>query len=267
MLELEHGFRVLDCHVEFEPDPDRRSNTLGDPQRIEREFTQAGIVVGLAFPAERDGSYLEANNALARVAVERPLVAAARISGAHDPPTGPQTRLRNATRSRTPEHTSPSDVEEYGYADRFAAFALDPRVDGLPDESVLETLADVGLPVVTYGGREFPPDLIERTLLEYSFPLVVAHCGGYPLDESLTADTIDLLEYHDCYVDTSAVRFRDPLERVVMEHPDRVLFGSGAPAVHPNVAIMEILTLDVPEDAMQRVFSSNAERIIPELGP
>jgi predicted TIM-barrel fold metal-dependent hydrolase len=51
-----------------------------------------------------------------------------------------------------------------------------------------------------------------------------------------------------------------------MEHPDRVLFGSGAPASHPNVAIMEILTLDVPEDAMRKVFTNNPERVIDELG-
>jgi hypothetical protein len=29
---------------------------------------------------------------------------------------------------------------------------------------------------------------------------------------------------------------------------------------------MEILTLDVPEDAMRRVFSKNPSRVVPELG-
>jgi len=121
--------------------------------------------------------------------------------------------------------------------------------------------------VLTYGGRGFPPERIERTLLTYEFPLVVAHFGGYPLDEGVTDETIDLLGSHDRFVDTSFVRFRDPLERAVMEHPDRVLFGSGAPAAHPSVAVMEVLTLDVPEDAMQRVFSTNAARVFPALGP
>ena len=71
----------------------------------------------------------------------------------------------------------------------------------------------------------------------------------------------------DLYLDTSFVRLRDPLERAVMEHPDRVLFGSGAPAAHPNVALMEILTLDVPADAMRKVFSHNPGRVFEPLAP
>jgi len=57
------------------------------------------------------------------------------------------------------------------------------------------------------------------------------------------------------------------LERAIIEHPDRVLFGSGAPSAHPNVAVMEILTLDVPEDAMKKVFSKNPVRVVEELAP
>jgi len=266
MLELEHGFRAVDTHIELEPDERRRPRDIGSPEQVERELHQAGIVEALAFPAEREG-YTGANNAVARIAVDRPLVAAARITGVRDPGTGPTARVRNVTRSRADHHTDPGEIEQYAYEDRFVAFALDPTVDGLPDAEVLDALEAVDMPVVTYGGRGFPPERIERTLLTYGFPLVVAHFGGYPLDEGLTSETIDLLESHNCFLDTSFVRFRDPLERAVMEHPDRVLFGSGAPAAHPNVAVMEILTLDVPEDAMQRVFSTNAERVLPALAP
>lgn len=117
---------------------------------------------------------------------------------------------------------------------------------------MLEAVDAAELPVLTYGGRGFPPAAIERTLLPYEFPLVIAHLGGYPLDETLTAAAIDLLGAHEnCYLDTSFVRRRDPLERAITEHPDRVLFGSGASAAHPNVAVMEILTPDVPENAVE----------------
>ncbi len=44
-----------------------------------------------------------------------------------------------------------------------------------------------------------------------------------------------------------------------------MLFGSGAPNSHPNVAVMEILTLDVPEDAMRKVFSKNPSRVVTAL--
>jgi predicted TIM-barrel fold metal-dependent hydrolase len=268
MLELEHGFRVVDVHIELEPEETRRTREAGDPEQVERELHQAGVVRALVFPGDRDGSYLKANNAVARLSVGRPFVALARINGARDPGQGAGSRLRNIAASRKDHHTSPDDIEQYAYDDRFAGFKLHPAVDGLPDAEVLERLEDVGLPVLTHGGQRFPPDAIAETLLEYDFPLVISHFGGYPLDVDLMARTIDLLDsYEACYVDTSAVHHRDPVERAVMEHPDRVLFGSGAPAVHPNVSIMEILTLDVPEDAMRKVFSKNAARFIDVLAP
>lgn len=268
MLELEHGFRVVDTHLELEPDESRRPRDSGDPEQVERELHQAGVVRALVFPGDRDGEYLKANNAVARMSVGRPFVAMARINGARDPGQGAGSRLRNLTASRGDQHTSPEGVEQYAYDDRFAGFKLHPAVDGLPDEAVLEELEAQGLPVLTYGGHGFPPSTIADSLLAYDFPLVVSHFGGHPLDEAMMNDAIDLLSSYDgCYLDTTLVRRRDPLERAMMEHPDRVVFGSGAPAAHPNVAIMEILTLNVPEDAMKRVFSKNASRLVDELAP
>ncbi len=268
MLELEHGFRVVDVHLELEPDGQRRGPAAGDPDQVERELHQAGVVRTLAFPAERDGSYLKPNNAVARMSVGRPMVAVARITGARDPGQSTGSRLRNIAVSRTDHHTSPGDVEQYAYDDRFTGFKLHPPADGLPDADVLERLEDVGLPVLTYAGRGFPPATVEEALLGYDFPVIVSHMGGHPLERDLMDRSIDLLdEYETCYLDTSYARLRDPLERAVMEHPDRVLFGSGAPASHPTVALMEILTLDVPEDAMRKVFSKNASRVVDELAP
>jgi hypothetical protein len=268
MLELEHGFRVVDVHATLEPAEDRRTRGLGDPESLEREMHQAGVVRSLVFPSARDGSYLKANNAVARMSVERPFSAIARVNGARSPHSTSGAALRNLAASRGEEHTSPGDVEQFAYDDRFEGFKLHPARDGLPDEAVLETLEQVGLPVLVHGGRGFPPDAVETDLLAYEFPLVVSHFGGHPLDRELMGRCIDLLEdYNDLYLDTSIVRFRDMLERAIIEHPDRVLFGSGAPVTHPNVAVMEILTLDVPEDAMRKVFSNNPGRVFEDLAP
>ncbi|WP_136716348.1 amidohydrolase family protein [Halorientalis salina] len=269
MLELEHGFRVVDAHVRLEPDESRRPDRqTGDPETIEREMHQAGVVRSVVFPGPRDGSYLKANNAVARMSVGRSFVAFARINGVRDPGGSAGARLRNLATSRDEAHTSPEDVEQYAYDDRFAGFKLQPATDGLPDEEVLEELADVGLPLLVHGGEQFPPSAVADHLLGYDFPVVIEHFGGYPLNRGLTERAVDLLDDHEsCYLDTSFVRFRDPMERAIMEHPDRVLFGSGAPGTHPDVAVMEILTLDVPEDSMRRVFSKNPSRVIEELGP
>lgn len=268
MLELEHGFRVVDTHVTLEPDETRRPRGMGDAEQIEVEMEQAGIVQSLVFPGTRDGSYVKANNAAARLAVNRPFRPLARINGTRDPGQGPTSRLRNLASSRTEDHTSPDDIEQYAYEDRFYGFVLDPAEDGMPDEEVLDRLDDADLPVITYGGEGCPPSVIESALLDYDFPAIIAHCGGYPSNEAMMDRAIDLLDRHEqCFLDTSLVRTRDPLERALMEHPSQVVFGSGAPEIHPNVAVMEILTLDVPEDAMRKVFSKNAGRLFDVLAP
>jgi len=269
MLELEHGFRVVDVHARLEPDESRRPREgIGNPERLEREMHQAGVVRAVVYPDDRERGYLKANNAVARMSVGRPLVAFARINGARDPGAGAGSRLRNFTASRETFHTSPEDIEQYAYDDRFVGFKIHPARDGLPDEDVIDQLAAVGKPILVHGGQGFSPEAIEQHFLTADLPVVLGHFGGYPLQREMMGTAIDLLERYDqCYLDTSAVRFRDPLERAIMEHPDRVFFGSGAPEIHPNVAIMEILTLDVPEDAMKKVFSNNPTRVIPELAP
>lgn len=269
MLELEHGFRIVDVHAQLEPGKARRSDSqTGDPETIEREMQQAGIVRSVVFPGPRQGGYLKVNNAVARMSVDRPFVPFARINGARDPSASAGARLRNLTVSRKSHHTSPDDIEQYAYDDRFVGFKLHPARDGLPDTDVLTQLAAVDLPVLVHGSESFPPSAIEEHLLGHGFPVIVEHFGGYPLNQNLVVQAIDLLDrWERCFLDTSYVRYRDPLERAIMEHPDRVCFGSGAPATHPDVGVMEILTLDVPEDAMRRVFSKNPSRIITELGP
>lgn len=269
MLELEHGFRVVDVHARLEPDPARRpTSAMGDPEHLEREMHQAGVVRAVVTSGDREGSYLKSNNAVARMSVGRPLVAFARLAGALDPGSGPGSALRNLTASRETAHASPDDVEQYAYDDRFIGFAVDPARDGLPDEAVMEALAAADKPLQVRGGHGFPSAAIEEHVLAHDLPVILAHFGGYPLQREAMQAAIDLLADHDrLYLDTSYVRFRDALERAIREHPDRVLFGSGTPSAHPNVAIMEILTLDVPEDAMMRVFSKNPARVIEELAP
>ena len=272
MLELEHGFRVVDVHARLDPSATDVA-TYGrevTPERLERELHQAGIVGAVVSPGARadDEGYLSANNAVARLSVDRPFFAVARINGPRDPSDTPAARLRNLTASRADHHTAPSDVEQYAYDDRFHGFYLDPAGDGLPGDETLDRLDDVGLPVLVHAGPDFPPSAATETLLRRSFPVVLGSFGGFPLARDRMNAALDLLESHDdLYLDTSFVRYRDVLERGLLEHPDRVLFGSGTPAAHPNVAVMEVLTLDVSEDAMRRAFSKNPGRVFEALAP
>jgi predicted TIM-barrel fold metal-dependent hydrolase len=271
MLELNHGFRAVDVHARVSAGSatDRERSRAVSAERLERELHQAGIVRAVVAPGPQpaEEGYLRANNAVARRAAERPMLAFARIAGPRDSGDGTGDRVRNLIQRRAEHHTGPADIEQYGYDDRFHGFYLHPARDDLPDEATLEAMVDVGLPALVRGGAAFPPGQA-ATLLEYGFPIVLGHFGGYPLDRGLTGAAIDLLDDHEhLYLETSAVRYREILERAIREHPDRVLFGSGAPEVHPNVGVMEVLTLDVPEDAMRRVLSKNAERVVAGLAP
>ncbi|MGB9957743.1 amidohydrolase family protein [Haloferax prahovense] len=271
MLELEHGFRVVDVNARLDPDEQSiaaRGREIS-PERLERELHQAGVVRAVVSPgAQRvEGSYLRPNNAVARMSVDRPFLAFARINGPRDPSGRASARLRNLTSSRADHHADPGDIEQYAYDDRFHGFSLAPAVDGLPDDETLAMLEDVGLPVFVEGGQAFEPSAVAESLLG-RFPVILSSFGGFPLDRGLMDEAIDLLDDHDdLYLDTSFVRYRSVLERALLEHPDRVLFGSGAPETHPNVGVMEILTLDVSEDALAKAFSKNAARVIEALGP
>ncbi len=272
MLELEHRFRALDVHARLDPSEEAVAAHGRDvePETLQREMHQAGVVRAVVAPratGEGEG-YLQANNGVARLSVDRPFLAFARLNGPRDAGDNPAARLKNLAASTKDHHTAPDEIEQYAYDDRFHGFALDPAVDGLPSEAVLEELDDVNAPVLVQAGTEFPPMVVRDTVLRHSFPVVLGSFGGFPLNRDLMEQALDLLNrYDDLYLDTSFVRYRDVLERGLLEHPDRIVFGSGAPAAHPSVGVMELLTLDVSEDLMRRVFSKNPVRVVPSLAP
>jgi predicted TIM-barrel fold metal-dependent hydrolase len=270
MLGTEHGFRALDCNVRLSPAPD----AAGAPpwavgvDALERDLHAAGIVRAAVAPARTppDEGYLRANNAVARLAVDRPLVALARLDGPRDPRETPAARLRNLRARREAGHPAPEDVEGYAYDDRFHGVALDPARDGLPDAETLDALAATDLPAVVRAGRGFPPAAAATALLDRGLTVVLLRFGGHPLERELMTAGLDLLDGYDrCHLETGRVGDRDLLERGLLEHPDRLLFGSDASRRHPNVGLMELLSLDVPADALERAFATNPARVIPGL--
>lgn len=270
MLELEHEFRIVDIHAQLDPDDEAvaiRGREVS-PERLEREMHQAGVVRTAVSPGRqpRGESYLRPNNAVARLSVDRPFLGLARLNGPREPETNVVSRLTNLYTSRGDHHTRPDDVEQYAYDGRFHGFVLDPGYDGLPTDDVLDVLDDVAAPILVHGGERFPPEQVASELLGYDFPVVLTSFGGYPLNTDLMDEALELLDEHDrLHLDTSYVRFHEYLERGLLEHPDRILFGSGAPDAHPNVGVMEILTLDVSEDLLRRVFTKNPSRVVPGL--
>ncbi|MFB6206371.1 MAG: amidohydrolase [Haloglomus sp.] len=265
MLELEHGFRVVDVGATLIGERDGTRGRAVAPDRLERELRQAGVVRAVVTPPTRpsDGAYLAANNAVARRSVDRPFVPFARLSG----PRAPDDPHGERSHSGDHDHPDAESVAQYGYDDRFHGFAIDPPRDGLPTPETLDALGDVGLPVLVTGGRRFPPSRV-ADLAGRGFPVVFGGVGGDPDTRALFAAAVDLLQRHDdLYLDTATVRSRALLERALREHPDRVVFASRAGEAHPDVAVMTLLTCSVPEDTMGRAFDDNPSRVVPALAP
>ena len=265
MLEREHDLRVFDLDAALAPDAGERRPTPAE--RLERECQQAGVVSAVVAPPPGDPTtYLRANNAVARLAVSRPFLAVARLAGPRDPSETAAAAVRNLAASRADHHPGPEAIESIAYDDRFHAVSLAPARDGLPDAATLDALAETGLPALVRAGRGFPPAAAVETFAARGVPTVLLSFGGYPLDRDLTANAVDCLDDHDdLWLGTAHVPYRDLVERAVREHPDRVVFGSGAPDPHPNVGVMALLTLDVPENLLRRVVTDNPGRVFDAL--
>jgi SAM-dependent methyltransferase len=97
-----------------------------------------------------------------------------------------------------------------------------------------------------------------HVLRRYSFPVLLSHFGGYPLDRHRYQACIALLDRcPQLYLITSTVFFTNYLEEAIRRHPHRVLLGSDFPGIDPGVSRAAILALEVPETSKALVVSEN----------
>ena len=77
------------------------------------------------------------------------------------------------------------------------------------------------------------------------------------------SEAIDLANrYPNVYLNTSFVFFQYILESAVARCPEKILFGSDSPGVHPLTAITTILTLNISNELKQMLFHGNIARIL-----
>jgi predicted TIM-barrel fold metal-dependent hydrolase len=72
-------------------------------------------------------------------------------------------------------------------------------------------------------------------------------------------------KYPHVYLDTSYVFFQYILEMALTTCPDKIIFGSDAPGVHPAVSISCILLARVSDEVKQMVLADNICRILGEI--
>ena len=126
--------------------------------------------------------------------------------------------------------------------------------EGSPGREVCEAAARRNLPVlVDVAGRAHVIDLFAGEYPQVSF--VVAHLGSFADDWRAHQGTIDALRRHrNVFADTSGVRRFDYLAAAARQSPDRLIFGSDGPWLHPGLELHKVRLLGLPARAEAAVL-------------
>ena len=136
------------------------------------------------------------------------------------------------------------------------------RHDVRISREICEVAREFRLPVL----YDVAGEVASAGLLATEFPdvdFIVPHLGSFADDWSAQlAFTGVLAEHPNVYTDTSGVRRFDLLERAVaMAGPEKVLFGSDGPWLHPGLELEKIRLLGLPPSAEALVLAGNFLRL------
>lgn len=135
-----------------------------------------------------------------------------------------------------------------------------------PGRELCEVAAERGLPVlVDVLGRAHLIDLFATEFPQTTF--IVPHLGSFADDWRAHQTVIDAMGRHPhVYTDTSGVRRFDYLVEAVRKHPDKVIFGSDGPWLHPGLELHKIRLLGLGARAEAMVCGGTIERILGDAG-
>ncbi|WP_375761659.1 amidohydrolase family protein [Corallococcus exercitus] len=106
---------------------------------------------------------------------------------------------------------------------------------------------------------------IELLATEYpGVPFIIPHLGSFSDDWAAQRALLDMLVRHpNVHADTSGVRRFDLLvEAVRRAGPEKLLFGSDGPWLHPGVELAKVRELQLPAPAEQLVLGGNLLRLL-----
>ena len=225
-----------------------------------RLMEAAGIARACTFPPQMD-RYAAANAKLAGWAAQTDgrVLPFARLSGTRGPrPVRAFWQVRKTMRAFA--ERQPPEAVDLG---RYAGIKLIPHMSGLPNEAVFEDIAAHDLPILIHAGTHSPPAWIERTVLPKTRgPLILAHLGAFPADADLLRDAVALAARHArVYLDTSGAWMAGFIQYAAARIPEKLLFGSDAPMMHPLVAWHHLASAVRDDALLQRIGRENAERL------
>jgi len=207
--------------------------------------TRAGIERTVLFPAFHS-DYAVANREVARIVASRP-----------DRFYGFAFIHADRDRGRVKEMVGVA-VEKYGFAG-IKVHRYDARIS----REVCEIARIYGLPIL------YDPmgEVVIAELLAAEYPdvnFIFAHLGSFSDDWRAQTALIDSLERHaNIYSDTSGVRRFDILEQALRRAgPEKLLFGSDGPWLHPGVELAKVLALGLGAADQALILGGNLQRLI-----
>jgi len=136
------------------------------------------------------------------------------------------------------------------------------RHDARISREVCEVARSFALPVLyDVMGEAFPMELVAAEYPDVAF--VIPHLGSFADDWRAQRTVIDLMARHpNVYTDTSGVRRFDLLaEAVRRAGPQKVLFGTDGPWLHPGVELSKVHVLGLPPALKNLVLGANWLRL------
>ncbi len=132
-----------------------------------------------------------------------------------------------------------------------------------PTRELCELARHYQLPILYDVFRD--PSRVE--MLAGAYPevnFIVPHLGGFADDWMVFLAVIDQITRHrNVYADTSGVRYFDALVAAARRAPDKLIFGSDGPLLHPGVELSKVLELPLTPTQQRNVLGSTIRRLLP----
>lgn len=236
---------IIDCHVHAKGGDTYRREF--PPEMILRTMDEAGVDKSVVFSICLPGR--ESNNLTARCCKAAP---DRLIPFAHVWPEEGRQALIEIDRA----------VEQLGCRGLKLHVGEMPDASADPLKPVCEKATQVGLPVLI----DVATRLDIATELVESVPgmkLIIAHLGA-PNSEALVERFIALAWEHpniwrDSSYSSCPWKIADAIERL---GPDRVVFGSDGPIIHPAIELMKIRVCNLSQEDFEKVTWRNIESLM-----
>jgi uncharacterized protein len=149
-------------------------------------------------------------------------------------------------------------VEDYGFRGiKVHGF------DSFPNREVCEVARRYRIPLLVDVVRR--ANVVEMLASQYpDLDFIVPHMGGFSDDWAVYLQVIDqMCRYPNVYADTSGVRYWDAIALAVRRAgPQKLLFGSDGPQLHPGVELHKITVLGLPQSQERLITGGNIARLL-----